>query len=167
MEVRDRLTALRNQLDHYLGGEYGINTKSGTAFETWQRTHRPFHWFVEFFGILKSGGFGAIIGNPPYIVYPNNKVTYRILESRFETISARNLYAYLFEQSVKLARTSACVGMIVQLTVMSSERVEPLQTLLQRRGTVLWVPFPRRPESVFTDVEMPVAIVISTPKSNK
>jgi hypothetical protein len=163
-EVRERLTALREELDQYLCGEYGINPKNTVAFERWRNAHQPFHWFVEFFGILKSGGFDAVIGNPPYIVYPNKNVNYRVLEPRFETISTRNLYAYVFEQSVKLTSRSGLVGLIVQLTVMSSERVEPLQTMLQRRGTAIFVPFPRRPESVFTDVEMPVAIVISTPR---
>ena len=27
----------------------------------------PFHWFVEFYGIMHKGGFDVVIGNPPYI----------------------------------------------------------------------------------------------------
>jgi hypothetical protein len=118
---------------------------------------------VEFYRILADGGFDAVIGNPPYVVYPNKNVGYGVLASRFATISAKNLHAYVFEQSLKLAKKNANVGLIVQLTAMSSERMEPLQTMLQERGTVYAVPFPRRPQSVFTDVEMPVVILISTP----
>jgi hypothetical protein len=86
-----------------------------------------------------------------------------VLDSQFETINARNLYAYFFEQSLRLAQENANVGLIVQLTAMSSERIEPLQTLLQQRGGFYAISFPRRPQSVFTDVEMPVVILISTP----
>jgi hypothetical protein len=90
-------------------------------------------------------------------------VNYRLLDSQFMTITSRNLYAYIFEQSIKLAKSTSHVGLIVQLTAISSERMEPLQSLLQQRGIVYAVPFPRRPQSVFTDVEMPVVILISAP----
>ena len=162
-EVRNRLTELRSELDAYLSGDYGIPPRDKVALKRWQESHRPFHWFVEFYGIMQKGGFQAVIGNPPYVVYPNQNVSYRVLDSRFETINARNLYAYFFEQSLRLAQKSANVGLIVQLTAMSSERIEPLQTLLQQRGGFYAISFPRRPQSVFTDVEMPVVILISTP----
>ncbi len=162
-EVQKRLSELRDELDVYLSGDYGVRTHDKRGHENWQQSHQPFHWFVEFFRILAAGGFDAVIGNPPYVVYPNRNVSYRVLDSRFETINARNLYVYFFEQSLRLAKETANVGLIVQLTAMSSERIEPLQTLLQRRGAFYAVPFPRRPQSVFTDVEMPVVILISTP----
>jgi hypothetical protein len=44
---------------------------------------------------------------------------------------------------------------------MSSEKLATLQNLLTARGTTVALPFPRRPESVFDGVEMPVAILIS------
>ncbi|MGB2677577.1 MAG: DNA methyltransferase [Candidatus Acidiferrum sp.] len=162
-EVRNLLSKLRSELDVYLSGDYGVRTGDKGALKRWQESHRPFHWFVEFYGIMQKGGFHAVIGNPPYVVYPNQDVSYNVLESRFETINARNLYAYFFEQSLRLAQKNANVGLIVQLTAMSSERIEPLQTLLQRRGGFFAISFPRRPQSVFTDVEMPVVILISTP----
>ena len=37
------------------------------AYEKWLKSHQPFHWFVEFYGIMQSGGFDVIIGNPPYV----------------------------------------------------------------------------------------------------
>jgi hypothetical protein len=163
--VQGRLSELRNELNRHLSGDYGVPVGDKRAFEKWRDNHQPFHWFVEFFHILAAGGFDAVIGNPPYIVYPNKNVSYRVLDSRFETITTRNLYAYVFEQSLRLAKNTANVGLIVQLTSMSSERMEPLQSLLQSRGAVYSISFPRRPQSVFTDVEMPVSILISTPLS--
>ena len=45
------------------------------GYQRWLTSHKPFHWFVEFYGILekdesdvsKKGGFDVIIGNPPYV----------------------------------------------------------------------------------------------------
>jgi hypothetical protein len=162
-EVQKRLDQLRQELDLYLSGVHGIRANDKAGLAKWQATHQPFHWFVEFYGKMQSGGFDAVIGNPPYVVYPSKNVGYRILDSRFETITTRNLYAFFFEQSLRLAKKTANVGLIVQLTAMSSERMEPLQTMLERRGIVHAIPFPRRPQSVFSDVEMPVVILISTP----
>jgi hypothetical protein len=166
-EVQKRLSELRKELDSHLSGEYGIRVHDAGGIARWQQSHQPFHWFVEFYRILADGGFDAVIGNPPYVVYPNKNVSYAVLDSRFTTITSRNLYAYVFEQSLKLAKHTANVGLIVQLTAMSSERMEPLQTTLRQRGTVYAVPFPRRPQSVFTDVEMPVVILISTPEASE
>jgi hypothetical protein len=165
-EIQKRLSELRDELDIYLSGDYGIRRDDVRGYATWRRSHHPFHWFVEFYGILFSGGFDAVIGNPPYIVYPSRNVNYRVLDSRFVTIAARNIYAFFFEQSLRLAKQTANVGLIVQLTAISSERVEPLQDLLQQRGNIYSIPFPRRPQSVFTDVEMPVVILISSPISS-
>jgi hypothetical protein len=59
-------------------------------------------------------------------VYPSTKVKYCVLGSHFDTINAKNLYAYFFEQSLRLAKRTANVGLIVQLTALSSERSEIL-----------------------------------------
>jgi len=165
--VQRLLDSLRDELNHYICGEYGVRADNRDAFEAWRDAHQPFHWFVEFFGILKNGGFDAVIGNPPYVVYPNRNIPYAVLESHFATFASRNLYAYVFEQSLRLAQKNAFVGLIVQLTALSSERLESLQDLLECRGGIHAVPFPRRPESVFTDVEMPVVILISTPNAER
>ena len=100
-------------------------------------------------------------------MYPNRNIRYAVLESHFATFASRNLYAYVFEQSIRLAQDNASVGLIVQLTALSSERIESLQNMLERRGGIHAVPFPRRPESVFTDVEMPVVILISVANAER
>ena len=42
-------------------------TKDQKAYGQWRGSHQPFHWFVEFYGIMHDGGFDVIIGNPPYV----------------------------------------------------------------------------------------------------
>ena len=42
-----------------------------TGLAKWVKSHQPFHWFIQFYGIMNSGGFNVIIGNPPYAEIPN------------------------------------------------------------------------------------------------
>ncbi|MGQ9688767.1 MAG: Eco57I restriction-modification methylase domain-containing protein, partial [Desulfobaccales bacterium] len=79
-ELRRRLGALAEELDRYLAGEYGIREGNypkkadyEARFQQWRASHQPFHWFSEFYGIMKSGGFDVIIGNPPYVEYSKIK----------------------------------------------------------------------------------------------
>lgn len=173
-ELRRRLQELDAQLDSYLAAEYGIAAnkhKSKTAYEEafarWKASYQPFHWLVQFYGIMHSGGFDVIIGNPPYVVYFEKSTAYRILPNKFQTNPTKNLYAFVFERSTNLAQNTSPVGLIVQLTAISSERLASLQDLLAQRGFLFVVPFPRRPESVFEGVEMPVVILLSLPEPVK
>ena len=165
--LRERLQTLGARLDEYLAAEYGVKTKgkSRTAFEKWKASHQPFHWFVEFYGIMHKGGFDVIIGNPPYVVYSPKSIGYGIQLDKFTTGCSKNLYAFVFERSIILAQRSGPVGLIVQLTAISSERLPSLQNFLSQRGCIICIPFPRRPESVFEGVEMPVVVLLSFPDS--
>jgi hypothetical protein len=162
-ELQKRLKALETELNGYLASEYGIGPSSESAYGLWLRSHQPFHWFLEFYGIMESGGFDAVIGNPPYIVYSKGKIDYALDEGAFAAIGAKNLYAFVLERSMKLAGPRAPIGMIVPMTLLSSERMSTLQDLLWHRGRLFSPAFPRRPESIFDGVEMPVAIVLSLP----
>jgi hypothetical protein len=170
--LRSRLKALEDELNRYLAGEYGValsahsgrKTKGGSAaYEKWLKSHQPFHWFVEFYGIMQSGGFDVIIGNPPYVVNTPEKVDYGIQEGLFSCFPCKNLFAFVCERSIQLSHNHSVLGLIVQLTALSSEKMSKLQDLLLSRGLLLTPSFPRRPESVFDGVEMPVAILISRP----
>jgi hypothetical protein len=56
--------------------------------------------------------------------------------------------------------------LLVQLTALSSERQRVLQDLLLYQDSLYALPFPRRPQSVFDGVEMPVAILLLLGSSN-
>ena len=55
-DLRKRLDDLRKELDVYLAGNYGVKTGDEKAYGRWCDSHQPFHWFVEFYGIMSSGG---------------------------------------------------------------------------------------------------------------
>lgn len=167
LDLRKRLDKLRAELDRYLAGEYGVNADKPKDFEAWHDSHQPFHWFAEFYGIMHDGGFDVIIGNPPYVVYTTAKVPYVVLPNQYKTIETKNLYPFIYERSLSLAKKDTSVGFIVQLTALSSERLDSFQDLLLGRGAIYAVSFPRRPESVFDGVEMPVAIILSFASPDK
>ena len=102
-DLRQRLEKLDAELDRFLASEYGIaagSYKSKTlyeeAFTKWKESHQPFHWLVEFYGIMHGGGFDVIIGNPPYVEYSKVKKEYQI--KAYKTENCGNLYAYVIER---------------------------------------------------------------------
>ncbi len=122
--LRSRLDSLRDELDRYLAREYGINLKRAAAFDAWRNSHQPFHWFVEFYGIMSKGGFDVVIGNPPYVEYGKVKDAYTI--RGYQTESCGNLYAYVLERCKTLANQRASLSMIVPLSGHSTQRMQPL-----------------------------------------
>ncbi|MBP7825458.1 MAG: Eco57I restriction-modification methylase domain-containing protein [Verrucomicrobia bacterium] len=159
--LRKQMKVLEDELNKYLASDYGVKTNDKVGFADWLITSMPFHWFVEFFGIVSSGGFDVIIGNPPYVVVTPEKVPYRIRDAQFKTHSTKNLYSLVCERSDQLAQKQGAIALIVQLTALSSEKMPPLQDLLLNRGLLIAPSFPRRPESIFDGVEMPVVIFVS------
>lgn len=159
-ELRLRFAELEEELNDHLSGEYGVK-KAGV--KAWKQSHKPFHWFCDFHRILASGGFDVVIGNPPYVVFPSDKVPYEFVAGAYVAESSKNLYGLTWERSLALLTQGGRAGLIVQLTIMSSERMKILQDLLMERGSLTIVSFPRRPESIFDGVEMPVAIVQVSP----
>src|SRR3989442_7306115 len=61
-DVRERLAELRHELDDYLAGDHNVKKADRAQLRRWRESHQPFHWFVEFFGLMKDGGFDVVIG---------------------------------------------------------------------------------------------------------
>ncbi|TVR66757.1 MAG: SAM-dependent methyltransferase, partial [Candidatus Competibacteraceae bacterium] len=110
--------------------------------------HEPFHWFIEFYGIMRAGGFDVIIGNPPYVEYSKVKKDYTILG--YKTENSGNLYALCTERSLTLLRTDARFGFIVQQPITSTLRMANCRQVLVQKTTDLWVStFDDRPSKLF------------------
>lgn len=109
--LRQRLSKLTDELNLFLASDYGINIKKKDAFEKWHKSHQPFHWFVEFYGIMRQGGFDVIIGNPPYVEYSKVKEEYAI--RNYETEDCGNLYAFVWERCLALSLVNGRIAMII------------------------------------------------------
>jgi len=165
--LRERLSNLSLEFDRYLARDYGIDPDNTDAFERWRASHQPFHWLAEFYGVMREGGFDVVIGNPPYVVNSAQKVSYDLSRSGLATLACKNLYAFVFERSITIANDAAPISLIVQLTAISSKKMKALQELLAQRGLLVVLPYPRRPESMFDGVEMPVVILSSYPRADR
>jgi hypothetical protein len=159
--LQKQLRILEEELNNHLTSDNNVKASDRSAYADWIKVHQPFHWFVQFYEIMSRGGFDVIVGNPPYVVNSAERVSYTISKTIFSTYPSKNLYAFVFERSIQLAQRHGVVGMIVQLTALSAEKMQSLQDLLLRRGMLVVSSFPRRPESIFDGVEMPVTIMLS------
>lgn len=152
-ELRLRLANLNNELDGDLASEYGVdcNGNSKRPFLKWKTSHQPFHWFVEFFGIMQCGGFDVVIGNPPYVEYRDVKNAYTVRGYRTE--SCGNLYAFLWERSIEITASFGRLGMIQPVAAVCTGGYEPLQTILQSSGSSIVSNFNDRPSKLFDGIE--------------
>ena len=145
-ELRRRLDDLRDELDGYLAREYGVKSKAD--FRRWRASHQPFHWFVEFYGVMHRGGFDVLIGNPPYVEYSKVREEYRVQD--LATIQCGNLYALCTERSLDLLAPSRWFGFIVQAPIVSTQRMSRLRELVHKRcGFSAYATFDDRPSKLF------------------
>jgi len=158
-EMGRRLMALNDELDRALARQYGIDPANPTAFARWRESHQPFHWYTEFYGILKGGGFDVIIGNPPYVEYKDIQSKYTI--HNYQTQSCQNLFAYVLERCIQLGGESTRNGLIVPVSAVSTDRMIPLIHLLKHSSEALNIAnFSWRPGKLFEGVNLQLTIIL-------
>jgi len=163
-ELRRRLDTLGEELDRYLAAEYGVVPRKREAFAAWLKSHQPFHWFAEFYGIMHRGGFDVIIGNPPYVECKGSNVPYSVRS--YATLETKNLYAYVCERSLALMTYGARVGLIVPLAAISVSTTRTLRTqLLMSTGLIWHSSFGFRPAKLFEGVNLRLTILLATKHS--
>ena len=165
LELKKRLDDLREELDEYLANDYGIKANNEKAYTQWRNSHQPFHWFVEFYGIIHKGGFDVIIGNPPYVEY--RKVRKRYTVSGFATLDCGDLYAYVLERSYELSPRGR-LGMILPVSIMSTDGFNSLRRLLNEssRGQFFQA-FAERPSKLFSGVEKRLCVYLLGDRAKK
>ena len=115
-ELRKRVLSLSEELNQYLARDYGINPSKPDGYSNWLISHRPFHWFLEFHGIMKDGGFDVILGNPPYVEL-NALREYR--PKGYKCESCGNTYALFIERCLSLQVGPGREGFIVPVSSIS------------------------------------------------
>jgi hypothetical protein len=157
--LRERLKALEGELNRFLAKDYGVKLTDKTAYAKWVKSHQPFHWFVEFFGIIQDGGFQVIIGNPPWREYAAVKKDYTVKNYRVE--GSGNLYALCSERSLQLLAPHGYFSFIVQLPMVSSSRMATLRGCLADECSYLnVVPCDDRPGKLFKGLQHSRACII-------
>ena len=157
--LRRRLESLSDELDCYLATEYGVDLHESNDYESWRTSHQPFHWFVEFYGIMHTGGFDVVIGNPPYLEF--RQVDYELRS--YASIQTSAIHALCIERSLAIIGEAGSVSMIVPLALPSTQRMKVVQDLLEADCRSVWYAnFAWRPAKLFDTVNRALTIFIAT-----
>ena len=148
--LRGRLHRLGDELDRHLAREYGIDLNKSAAYGAWRDSHQPFHWFVEFYGIMGKGGFDVVIGNPPYVEYSKVKGLYSV--RGMVTEKCGNLYAMMMERSLTIL-SNGRFGMIVPVSGACTDGFAPLRSFLAGAGGIIVSHFNDRPSRLFDGIQ--------------
>jgi hypothetical protein len=167
-ELRKRLKGLGEELNRYLASDYEVVLSKKEAYAEWLKSYQPFHWFVEFHGIMAGGGFDVIIGNPPYVEYRKVTNIYRLPREQYGSESAGNLYAFCMERSCHLLRSEGWFGMIVPTAVLGLDETKPLRDVLVKRFNKNWFStYAIRPSKLFDGVDQRLCICLETYKEQE
>ena len=160
-ELQKRLKALEDELNRHLAGEYGVKMSDKVAYAKWLKSHQPFHWFIEFYGILARGGFDVIIGNPPYL--ETREVDYALKNYRCQDSGA--IHAMCMERSARLLHRNGCMSMIVPLSLPSTQRMQVVQQLLETNRNAWYANYAWRPAKLFDTVNRALTVFVLTPST--
>ncbi len=161
--LKEALKNLENELNGYLARQYGIVLQESPKYRDWLKNCLPFHWYVDFYKIMKSGGFDVIVGNPPYVEYTKVKKDYTI--KNYKTENCGNLYAYILERNKSLLQSDGKSGMIIPHSSICTDRMSEVQELLLTNS--IWVStYCIRPAKLFTGVDQRLAIYLSGRNKN-
>ena len=164
--LQNKLQVLKDELNSYLAREYKVDISNDFAYSDWLDSHKPFHWFIAFYGILNEGGFDVIIGNPPYRSI--KKVNYSVRD--YDTIECGDLFALCCERSADLNHSAGSLAMIIPLNGYSTEAMSSLRNLLldsYSENHLSYFSASDQPASLFTGVRHRLMIFINRRSSHK
>ena len=164
-KLQGELNRLKDELNRYLAGEYKVDPNNKSVYQSWISSHKPFHWFIEFYGILKNGGFDVVIGNPPFVEYNQVKRTYTVQNSEF--IVGGNLHSMITHRSFTLSHENSFLSLIVPVALSSTDRMMKIRKTLINYSS-LWVSnYAIRPSKLFTGAEQRLSIFVASRRHKK
>jgi hypothetical protein len=153
---RENIRALlSNQLtddlrDHGFLAVDGAIDKAIAKLKTGTKSIHPFHWELEFpevFAVddhgVQTGGFDAIIGNPPFLggkrISTEFGDSYRdwLSTTHSNSNSSADLVAHFFRTAFDLLRQGGCLGLIATNTIAQGDtRYTGLRWICSHGGTI-------------------------------
>lgn len=162
-ELQNRLTILNALLNEQLfdSEHQGIPGNREQIFKKWLKSHQPFHWLAEFYQIIHgNGGFDVVIGNPPYVVYTDSNLSYRI-DDNYRTRNCSNLYAFCVERCELLKQAQGRFGIILPNSSISAQKMLPVQNIITSNKESWISNYSWRPSKLFEGADMLLAIILS------
>jgi len=167
-ELNDRLKKLTDDLDKVCFiDQYKGDERDAKGFQKWLETHKPFHWFAEYYEIVQgrkahstgSGqGFDVVIGNPPYV---EMKDVCEYTPLGYETTACGDLYSLCMERGYTLLSSDSFFGMIVPISVFGTDGFGDLQRTTLSTLTHIWLStFSNRPSQLFAGAQKRLTIAV-------
>lgn len=164
-DLKDRLGILKPKLDRYLAQDYGVAAGDDLAisakFDMWKTSHKPFHWLIEFFGILTGGGFDVVVGNPPYL--ETREIDY--LPKGLATLDTRAVHALFIERAESLLSPKGSTSMILPMSLVSTSRMKAVQAIIENGRRTWYSNFAWRPAKLFDTVNRALTIYVANPSN--
>ena len=152
----DKLNLRLNKLLH--------KQNATVSYDDFCHSYQPFHWFAEFYEIVtEKGGFDVIIGNPPYLEF--RQINYQL--TGYLSTDSNAVHAVCMERSTALLHPQGAIGMIVPLSLVSTQRMKIVQQVLEKKRTTWYANFSWRPAKLFDTVNRALTIFISLPASTQ
>ena len=152
-----KLKKLDDTLNKHLCRAYGKDPN--TQLEVWKNSHKPFHWYVDFYPLMASGGFDVVIGNPPYLEF--REIDYEL--RGYSTSDSSAVHAVCMERSNELLQPNGAMSMIVPLALVSTRRMKVVQNIIEKGRTTWYSNFAWRPAKLFDKVNRALTIFVVTP----
>ena len=148
-ELKKRLAKLNDLLNHHMHKAIA----AGTDYQSWLKSHQPFHWLAEFYQIIKgNGGFDVIIGNPPYVEHSSNNFDYNL--SHLISAECGNLYGNCIDRGLTIGANNGKFSFIIPVAITCSKRMDKVINLLKNNSdTLLFANFDDRPGKLFEMIE--------------
>jgi hypothetical protein len=97
-----------------------------------------FDWEAAFPWLRETGGFDAVIGNPPYVRQESLSVFKDYFKKRYQSFDGvADLYTYFMEKAVRLLREDGLFSFIVSGSFLRTTYAEPLRRFLKTSAAVL------------------------------
>jgi hypothetical protein len=148
-----------------IGPDYYDNQQL-TMFDS-EEQHRvnAFDWLVEFPKAFASGGFDAVIGNPPYVRQEGLGQDKEYYQSHYETfLPTSDLYVNFLEKGLHLLKISGLLGMIVSNKWLRAAYGRPLREFLKNKSSISQI-IDLAGLPVFENATVRTIIMIYSPKT--
>lgn len=130
------------------------------SIDAYRARVRPFHWMIEFPGVLGSGGFDVVVGNPPYVA--RTKIDYEY--SGFVTDRCPDIYAPCLERASHITAQEGRMSMIVPMNLAWGDKFTDARKVLSTRFGSLWAStYDQMPSGLFEGVGTRNTIVLAGP----
>jgi hypothetical protein len=155
-----QLTDISGDAREQLDGWWFESEHRDKSIDAYLARVHPFHWMIEFPGVLSRGGFDVLVGNPPYVA--RTKIDYEC--GGFETDGCPDIYAPCLERAAQITAPNGRLSMIVPMNLAWGGEFTVARKMLTRRFGSVWAStYDQMPSRLFEGVGTRNTIVLAGP----